>query len=124
MPCRAQASLSPGGRPSPQVWQQQAAAYAAAAAASGGAAMAEGSNDSTALVVASPGLQNAIGEYNCFLNVIIQCLWHCASFRGAFAGGIMARPDLAQARSLALGLCCFPGHALCAPALQVLEILL
>ncbi|KAL3144120.1 hypothetical protein ABBQ32_003911 [Trebouxia sp. C0010 RCD-2024] len=29
------------------------------------------------------GLRNATGEYNCFLNVIIQCLWHCASFRHA-----------------------------------------
>ena len=27
------------------------------------------------------GLRNATGEYNCFLNVIIQCLWHCRMFR-------------------------------------------
>jgi hypothetical protein len=27
------------------------------------------------------GLSNEAGEYNCFLNVIIQCLWHCADFR-------------------------------------------
>ncbi len=27
------------------------------------------------------GLRNATGEYNCFLNVIIQCLWHCHHFR-------------------------------------------
>ena len=27
------------------------------------------------------GLQNQTGEYNCFLNVIIQCLWHCRDFR-------------------------------------------
>lgn len=27
------------------------------------------------------GLRNATGEYNCFLNVIIQCLWHCHDFR-------------------------------------------
>ena len=27
------------------------------------------------------GLRNATGEYNCFLNVIIQCLWHCREFR-------------------------------------------
>ena len=26
-------------------------------------------------------LRNEIGEYNCFLNVIIQCLWRCAEFR-------------------------------------------
>lgn len=27
------------------------------------------------------GLRNATGEYNCFLNVIIQCMWHCRIFR-------------------------------------------
>lgn len=27
------------------------------------------------------GLRNATGEYNCFLNVIIQCLWRCQAFR-------------------------------------------
>ena len=27
------------------------------------------------------GLRNATGEYNCFLNVIIQCMWHCHAFR-------------------------------------------
>jgi ubiquitin C-terminal hydrolase len=31
--------------------------------------------------VATPGLQNEAGEYNCFLNVVIQCLWHCGPFR-------------------------------------------
>ncbi|KAL4433789.1 hypothetical protein ABPG75_000230 [Micractinium tetrahymenae] len=31
--------------------------------------------------VATPGLRNEAGEYNCFLNVIIQCLWRCADFR-------------------------------------------
>ena len=29
------------------------------------------------------GLRNATGEYNCFLNVIIQCMWHCRLFRQA-----------------------------------------
>ncbi len=124
MPCCAQASLSPSGRPSPQVWQQQAAAYAAAA--SGGiGAVPEGSGDSTALVVATPGLQNAIGEYNCFLNVIIQCLWHCASFRGAFAATIIPRPDLTQARALALAALLFvmpsaPQHCRPLPCCSVL----
>ena len=33
---------------------------------------------------AGPGLQNDPGEYNCFLNVIVQCLWHCTAFREAF----------------------------------------
>ena len=27
------------------------------------------------------GLRNETGEYNCFLNTIIQCLWRCADFR-------------------------------------------
>jgi hypothetical protein len=30
--------------------------------------------------VASPGLQNNTAENNCFLNVLIQCLWHCSMF--------------------------------------------
>jgi len=30
---------------------------------------------------AVPGLQNEAGEYNCFWNVVVQCLWHCAAFR-------------------------------------------
>jgi hypothetical protein len=36
------------------------------------------------VVLAAPGLQNQIGEYNCFLNVIIQSLWHCRSFSTCF----------------------------------------
>ncbi|XP_074316976.1 uncharacterized protein LOC141653194 [Silene latifolia] len=31
-----------------------------------------------------PGLQNEVGEYNCFLNVIIQSLWHLRQFREEF----------------------------------------
>ncbi|GMJ13764.1 hypothetical protein like AT3G47890 [Hibiscus trionum] len=30
------------------------------------------------------GLQNEVGEYNCFLNVIIQSLWHLRQFRDEF----------------------------------------
>ncbi|KAK4568392.1 hypothetical protein RGQ29_003969 [Quercus rubra] len=30
------------------------------------------------------GLQNEVGEYNCFLNVIIQSLWHLRRFRDEF----------------------------------------
>lgn len=30
------------------------------------------------------GLQNDVGEYNCFLNVIIQSLWHLRRFRDEF----------------------------------------
>ena len=29
------------------------------------------------------GLRNATGDFNCFLNVIIQCLWYCSFFRTA-----------------------------------------
>ena len=29
------------------------------------------------------GLQNSAGKFNCFLNVIIQCLWYCSCFRTA-----------------------------------------
>eukprot|EP01018_Ginkgo_biloba_P016270 Gb_39086 [translate_table: standard] len=32
------------------------------------------------------GLQNEVGEYNCFLNVIIQSLWHLRRFREEFLG--------------------------------------
>ena len=37
--------------------------------------------------LALTGLQNETGEYNCFLNVIIQCLWRCAEFRQQVRGG-------------------------------------
>ncbi|KAJ7956324.1 Ubiquitin carboxyl-terminal hydrolase-related protein [Quillaja saponaria] len=30
------------------------------------------------------GLRNEVGEYNCFLNVIIQSLWHLSRFRNEF----------------------------------------
>ncbi|XWS48080.1 hypothetical protein CRYUN_Cryun13aG0041900 [Craigia yunnanensis] len=33
------------------------------------------------------GLQNEVGEYNCFLNVIIQSLWHLRRFRDEFLRG-------------------------------------
>lgn len=45
--------------------------------------------------VATPGLQNQTGEYNCFLNVIVQCLWHCHEFR---KGLLCLGPQLLQAR--------------------------
>ncbi|XP_004508792.1 uncharacterized protein [Cicer arietinum] len=32
------------------------------------------------------GLRNEVGEYNCFLNVIIQSLWHVRRFRVEFLG--------------------------------------
>jgi len=39
------------------------------------------SREPGAAPAAAPGLQNEAGEYNCFLNVVVQCLWHCAAFR-------------------------------------------
>ncbi|KAK9808996.1 hypothetical protein WJX72_007602 [[Myrmecia] bisecta] len=39
------------------------------------------------------GLENATGEYNCFLNAIIQCLWHIPSFREQL---MRWDPDMAQ----------------------------
>jgi hypothetical protein len=31
--------------------------------------------------VSAAGLANEAGEYNCFLNVVVQCLWSCKAFR-------------------------------------------
>ncbi|XP_039062565.1 uncharacterized protein LOC120207108 isoform X3 [Hibiscus syriacus] len=41
----------------------------------------EGSNETD---VFGTGLLNEVGEYNCFLNVIIQSLWHLRQFRDEF----------------------------------------
>ena len=46
-------------------------------------------------VVPATGLRNATGEYNCFLNVIIQCLWHCGCFRRRIQSW---QPDMYQVR--------------------------
>jgi hypothetical protein len=42
------------------------------------------------------GLQNETGEYNCFLNVIVQCLWRCAEFRGQVGPGLRGVMSLAS----------------------------
>ena len=36
--------------------------------------------------LAGPTLSNEAGEYNCFLNVVLQCLWYCAEFRAQVGG--------------------------------------
>ncbi|PRW57724.1 ubiquitin carboxyl-terminal hydrolase [Chlorella sorokiniana] len=59
-------------------WQE----LPAAPRSSGGAAA--GAQDTEALALA--GLRNEAGEYNCFLNVVVQCLWRCAEFRQQVAG--------------------------------------
>ncbi|XP_059303889.1 uncharacterized protein LOC132055894 [Lycium ferocissimum] len=40
--------------------------------------------DVNVMDVYGTGLNNEVGEYNCFLNVIIQSLWHLRSFRAEF----------------------------------------
>ncbi|WCJ35992.1 Ubiquitin carboxyl-terminal hydrolase-related protein [Euphorbia peplus] len=42
------------------------------------------SDDVNGTDVVGMGLQNNVGEYNCFLNVIIQSLWHLRRFREEF----------------------------------------
>lgn len=49
--------------------------------------------------VAAPGLQNMIGEYNCFLNVVVQCLWHCRQFKRLFSSLVIEHPAIIQVRS-------------------------
>ncbi|XP_057443061.1 uncharacterized protein LOC130734595 isoform X2 [Lotus japonicus] len=39
------------------------------------------------------GLKNEVGEYNCFLNVIIQSLWHLSRFRKEFLGRSRSEHD-------------------------------
>ena len=45
-----------------------------------------------------PGLQNQIGEYNCFLNVVVQCLWHCRDFKRQFSSLAQENPAIVQVR--------------------------
>jgi hypothetical protein len=37
--------------------------------------------------VGAAGLANETGEYNCFLNVVVQCLWNCMTFRKMLVKG-------------------------------------
>jgi hypothetical protein len=48
----------------------------------------QGASDALRRLRLVRGLRNAGGEYNCFLNVIIQSLWHLPSFRAA----LLVRP--------------------------------
>ena len=79
-----QASLTQA-RPPPAQWSQIAQS----------AAQRE-QQEQQALVVATPGLQNQIGEYNCFLNVVIQCLWHCTVFKARFSALAQGSPATVQ----------------------------
>lgn len=44
------------------------------------------SEDVNGATLPGTGLRNEVGEYNCFLNVIIQSLWHLRRFRVEFLG--------------------------------------
>ncbi|KAL6901790.1 hypothetical protein ACP4OV_004666 [Aristida adscensionis] len=46
--------------------------------------LSDTTNTSNGKEVYGAGLKNAAGEYNCFLNVIIQSLWHIRRFRDEF----------------------------------------
>jgi hypothetical protein len=44
------------------------------------ASRADSSSRSVLPGVSAAGLANQAGEYNCFLNVVVQCLWSCKAF--------------------------------------------
>ncbi|KAJ1379580.1 Ubiquitin specific protease domain [Sesbania bispinosa] len=44
-------------------------------------------------ILIGTGLKNEVGEYNCFLNVIIQSLWHLRHFREEFLGRSKSEHD-------------------------------
>jgi hypothetical protein len=72
------AAPKPPSSPPKLSWAAAAAAEAAGAAAAAAAAAAQPA--AQAVDVGTAGLANATGEYNCFLNVVIQCLWSCRDF--------------------------------------------
>ncbi|KAL4433818.1 hypothetical protein ABPG75_000259 [Micractinium tetrahymenae] len=51
--------------------------------------------------LALPGLRNVVGEYNCFLNAVVQCLWRCAAFRQQVLGWL---PSFFEAHPVVLAL--------------------
>ena len=59
------------------------AGLALGGASAGGAANGGGGGT----VAGAVGLRNEAGEYNCFLNVIVQCLWQCTDFRSEVRHG-------------------------------------
>ncbi|KAK7388993.1 hypothetical protein VNO78_23824 [Psophocarpus tetragonolobus] len=46
----------------------------------------DSTNNVNGATLLGTGLKNEVGEYNCFLNVIIQSLWHLRQFRMEFLG--------------------------------------
>ncbi|XP_061358841.1 uncharacterized protein LOC133303025 isoform X2 [Gastrolobium bilobum] len=53
----------------------------------------ESSEDVNGATLLGTGLKNEVGEYNCFLNVIIQSLWHLRRFRVGFLGRSKSEHD-------------------------------
>ncbi len=48
--------------------------------------MANSLQDEMAIIIVQPeaagiGFENNTGDYHCFLNTIVQCLWHLTEFR-------------------------------------------
>ena len=83
-----------------------ASGAAAGCDGSGGAAAGRSSAASEELLdgVKVTAMRNEAGEYNCFLNVIVQCMWQCVEFRRRVGWG--------QGRGRAVG-CQGVGGGLC-----------
>jgi hypothetical protein len=76
----AEALQPDGGQSSADDWHGRPLARPAVhEPAAGKAARQPLNNRATALAL--PGLRNEAGDFNCFLNVVLQCLWRCADFR-------------------------------------------
>ena len=82
-PAAAAASDQQAGTEAPPALLE--AAVVAPARPSFLAALAPAQADVAALAL--PGLRNEMGEFNCFLNVVLQCLWRCDAFRREVGGG-------------------------------------
>ncbi|KAL1334075.1 uncharacterized protein LOC107633714 isoform X1 [Arachis ipaensis] len=53
----------------------------------------DSTEDANGTTLLGTGLKNEVGEYNCFLNVIIQSLWHLRRFREEFLGRSRSEHD-------------------------------
>lgn len=60
---------------------------------SGLAPVEDSAQDVNGASLLGTGLRNEVGEYNCFLNVIIQSLWHLRRFRVEFLGRSRSEHD-------------------------------
>ncbi len=97
----AHASGPPPQSPVPGSYAAAAGGYAAAIAMGSRDARAGSPEAGEPGLAGAVGLRNETGEYNCFLNVIVQCLWRCADFRQQARGAcfISSRCPLAACRA-------------------------